>query len=73
MSDNKRSKMNSNSSINIYSSSLIANTITVSSSLSSQVKLVVHRIAIENKEIRPREVQALMDEFEALVIEGSLF
>jgi hypothetical protein len=41
--------------------------------IKSYVETVAHTTAIEVKNIRPREVQSLMDEVEARINEGSLF
>jgi hypothetical protein len=56
-----------------YSESLVLQALSTASSLSTQAKVTAHKISIEIKEIKPRETQALMDEIEARISEGSLF
>ena len=56
-----------------YSESLVLQALSTASSLSTQAKVAAHKISIEIKEIKPRETQALMDEFEARILESPLF
>jgi hypothetical protein len=68
MANSNLSKLNSSS----YPESLVVQTLQAASSLSNQVKLAAHKIAVDVKDIKPRETQALMDEIEARILEGSL-
>jgi hypothetical protein len=73
MSDNNKLEKSSRAGELEYSESFLVQAIEQIDRVSSHVKVVARTTSIELQNIRPREVQALMDEIEARIEDGSLF